>query len=73
MSFRELFCIKAGFPTVKSAESQDFPRIILENGFSIPQKVKFLLFKDISLLLKLILDKYSTMGDQYCLDLEEKM
>jgi hypothetical protein len=28
---RELFCVKAGFSTVKSAESQNFPRISFEN------------------------------------------
>ncbi len=34
-------------------------------SFSIPRKVKFSLFKGLSLLLKLIFDKNSTMDDQY--------
>jgi hypothetical protein len=44
MSFRELFCIKAGFSGVKSAESQNFPRIILWNvsAYSGKSKSQFL-------------------------------
>jgi hypothetical protein len=89
----ELFCVKAGFPMVKSAESFDFPRIILQKGmpfrrviygksklsvnypaerFSIPRKVKISLFKGISLLPQIILDKKSTLGDQYYPRFERK-
>jgi hypothetical protein len=41
-------------------------------SFSIPQKVKISLFKGLSLILKIILDKKSTMGTSTTLDLEEK-
>jgi hypothetical protein len=34
-------------------------------SFSIPRKVKISLFKGLSLLLQIILDEKSTMGDQY--------
>jgi hypothetical protein len=33
-TFFELFCVQAGFTTVKSEESFDFPRIILRKGMS---------------------------------------
>jgi hypothetical protein len=82
----EIFCVKAGFSTVKSVESLTFSRTILLKGmpfrriirrksklpanypaesFSILRKVKISPYKGLSLLLQIILDKKSTMGDQY--------
>jgi hypothetical protein len=42
-------------------------------SFSIPRKVKISLFKGLSLLPQIILDKKSTMGDQYYPRFERKM
>jgi hypothetical protein len=42
-------------------ESQNFAQIIPQKG----RRPKISLFKGLSLLLKLISDKNSTMGDQY--------
>jgi hypothetical protein len=36
----KLFCVKAGFPMVKSAESQNFPRIILRKGMPFPRIIR---------------------------------
>jgi hypothetical protein len=68
---------QAGFSAVKSVLQKGLPfcRIFREKpklsanypveSFSILQKVKISLFKGVSLLLKLIFDKNSTMGDRY--------
>jgi hypothetical protein len=52
----------------KSKLSANYP----EESFSMPWKVKILLFKGLSLLLQIVLDKKSTMGDHTNLDWEEK-
>jgi hypothetical protein len=45
----------------KSKLPADYPT----ESFSVPRKVRISLIKGLSLILKQILDKNSTMGDQY--------
>jgi hypothetical protein len=52
----------------KSKLSANFPA----KSFSKPRKVKISLFKGLSILPQMILDKKSTVGDQYYLRFERK-
>jgi hypothetical protein len=74
MHFRRIICCKSkvsanhnaeiGMPRIirgKSKLSANYPA----ESFKVPQKVKFSLFKGLSPLLKLILDKNSNMRNQY--------
>jgi hypothetical protein len=85
MHFRRIICCKSKVSANHNAEiGMPFLRIIRgksklsanypAESFKIPQKVKFSLFKGLSLLLNLILDGNSNMRNQYysTLDLEEK-
>ncbi len=63
------------FPHIILRKSMPFRRIIRRKSklsanypaesFSIPRRVKISLLKGLSLLLQIIVDKKSTMGDQY--------
>ncbi len=75
MPFRRIICGKSKFSAYHTAEKRAFPwnnlckikvsANYLAESFSIKREVKISLFKGISLLLQIILDKKSTMGDQY--------
>jgi hypothetical protein len=61
MPFHRVICGKSKLSANYHAES-----------FSIPRKVKISLFKGLSLLPQIILDKKSTMDDQYYPRFERK-
>jgi hypothetical protein len=81
MFIRRIIRGKSKLPAYHTAESLPFCRITRgksklsanypPESFSIPRKVKISLLECSSLLIQIILDKKSTMGDQYYPDLKE--
>jgi hypothetical protein len=75
MPFCRIICGMSKLSAYHTAERHAFHRVIREKSklstnypaesFSIWRKVKVSLFKGLSLLPPIILDKNSTMGDQY--------